>query len=385
VHNIVAVLNITANGQMKTMKDVLAPGADSKDDTMLSTFNFKLTPDLVTADATFTVELFEQTKMGAKPMGAHPTRYPMDLTPASLKAQSVGSQMKIVLVPMKYNPDGSGRMPDTSQAQLDVYKNFFYSMYPAPSVQITVRNAININTTITAGGSGWNTALNSLIQTRQADQPSSDSYYYGVFAPAASYQQFCGGGCIAGLSMLAQQPQDSYARAGIGLGFGGGQQGWASASVAAHEIGHQHGRNHAPCGGASGVDPNYPYPQAATNNIAYALTDIGIAPAGSVLMPSGGNYTLRDIMGYCEPKWISDYTYKAFFNRMKAVNGAAIVPGAMVGYRWAMVDENGNITSTGPRFTNNLPPGGEQKTINGKTGWYYPYDHIGGGMILLPD
>ena len=28
----------------------------------------------------------------------------------------------------------------------------------------------------------------------------------------------------------------------------------------------------------------------------------------------------KDMMGYCTPEWISDYTYNALFNRITSVN-----------------------------------------------------------------
>jgi hypothetical protein len=31
----------------------------------------------------------------------------------------------------------------------------------------------------------------------------------------------------------------------------------------------------------------------------------------------------RDFMSYCDPSWVSDYTYQAFANRIATVNGAA--------------------------------------------------------------
>ena len=88
---------------------------------------------------------------------------------------------------------------------------------------------------------------------------------------------------------------------------------------------------------------------------------------------------------YCSPTWVSDYTYKALYNRIKIINGALAVRGPMKGYRWALVDEKDAILSIGPRFTGDLPPGGEPKTIAGKSGWFYPYDHLLGGQLLVPD
>lgn len=83
--------------------------------------------------------------------------------------------------------------------------------------------------------------------------------------------------------------------------------GWdylpSGSAVVAHELGHNWGRNHAPCGSPAGLDTSYPYPDGSTG--VYGL-DVA---AQSLKPPS-----TRDIMGYCDPKWIGDYSYKAILN-----------------------------------------------------------------------
>jgi hypothetical protein len=80
--------------------------------------------------------------------------------------------------------------------------------------------------------------------------------------------------------------------------------GWdhlpSGAEVAAHELGHNWGRNHAPCGGPTGLDPTYPFSDGR-------IGVHGLDVASQTLMPPATN----DIMGYCDPKWIGVYTYEA--------------------------------------------------------------------------
>ena len=47
--------------------------------------------------------------------------------------------LKVVIVPVKYNADGSGRTPDVSAAQLARYKQMFMARYPAAEVDVTAR------------------------------------------------------------------------------------------------------------------------------------------------------------------------------------------------------------------------------------------------------
>lgn len=383
-HNIVAVLSVTSGGNTTIVKDVLGPIMDSSEDVLVSAFNLHLDASLVTTDATYNVKIVDPNKSAPPNSDPSPQRYPQDGSDIALGAKSTGTSLKLVLVPMKYNADGSGRLPDISQQQIDRYKAIFYSMYPIPTIDITMHATINAPTAVSPGGTGWNTTLQTISNLRN-QEGGADKYYYGIFQPTSTFAGFCGGGCIAGLSLLAQQPTDSWAHAGIGLGYGGTQDGYESGFTAAHEVGHQHGRNHANCGGAQGLDPYYPYQGGLTNTYGWSLQDTGYFTAGTLIGLKVQNYSVTDIMGYCPLKWISDYNYKALYDRIKYVNGASIVTGPTKSYHWAMVDENGTIVSSGPSFQGNTPPGGEAKTIDGKSGWFYPYDHIKGGQLLVAD
>ncbi len=114
-----------------------------------------------------------------------------------------------------------------------------------------------------------------------------------------------------------------YASGVAGYGFAPGRAAVAwdrlpSASpVAAHELGHNLGRAHAPCGGATNVDPYYPY----------LLGTIGVYGYDISLDQLKGTST-TDLMGYCGFGWISDYNYVGMLNYRTQQPGASIVPNA---------------------------------------------------------
>jgi hypothetical protein len=89
--------------------------------------------------------------------------------------------------------------------------------------------------------------------------------------------------------------------------------GWdylpTGSTVAAHELAHNWGRNHAPCGGPSGVDTQYPQPDGS-------IGIYGLDVAAQALKPP----THGDVMGYCEPKWIGDYTYLGVMNYLSPIS-----------------------------------------------------------------
>ena len=73
------------------------------------------------------------------------------------------------------------------------------------------------------------------------------------------------------------------------------------ATELAHEVGHTLDLLHAPCGGALGTDPDFPYDNGSIGVWGYDFRD------GSLVSPQHR----RDIMGYCYDKgWLSDYYFE---------------------------------------------------------------------------
>jgi hypothetical protein len=68
-----------------------------------------------------------------------------------------------------------------------------------------------------------------------------------------------------------------------------------------HELGHNMGRSHAPCGGAASPDPNYPVSSAHLDVYGYDYV------TQTLQVPS----VAYDMMAYCDPRWVSQYNYKA--------------------------------------------------------------------------
>ena len=116
---------------------------------------------------------------------------------------------------------------------------------------------------------------------------------------------------MAGLSNLGSANQ-VWSRSSIGLGY---SQNNLAAETLVHEVGHAHGRYHAPCGGASGTDPAFPYPGAKIGTWGYDLIE------KDLLDPN----VYTDIMGYCNRIWVSDYTYDALWERIDQLSTQARV------------------------------------------------------------
>lgn len=287
-------------------RDTITLDGTSSDDDPGSVLAFDLPAEQVTETASLAVRLVSPSGTPA-PSAAHPARLPRDGSALALGAEDDGAGLELVLVPIRWDGDGSGRLPDTSDAWLARLRALLTAMYPLVDVDIRVRAAVPWSDSLTWRGNVDFGAINSmLLDLRESDGASRRAYYYALVAPAESHDVYCSGGCTNGQSFVVSDPSSDGYRVGSGVGFGTE----ATAQTLAHELGHIHGRRHAPCGGASGSDPAYPYDVAS-------IGVWGFDPRTSTFLDPSDTH---DFMSYCSPDWISDYTWSAMFERTVAVS-----------------------------------------------------------------
>ena len=119
-------------------------------------------------------------------------------------------------------------------------------------------------------------------------------------------------------------------------------------NVIAHELGHNLNLAHAPACGAGGPDPEYPYEEGDIGSWGYDfINEALVSPATS------------DLMSYCRPQWISDYSFtRALARRVQAEGGrlaaakAAPAKGLLI---WGGLDEN-ETPFLEPAFVVSAPP-----------------------------
>ena len=162
-------------------------------------------------------------------------------------------------------------------------------MHPLSFIDADVRGALLSSSAgaLTADDQAvWTQVLGEVDAARLAD--GSSRYYYGVVNP-------------------------DYSSGIAGIGYVGGKSamGWdklpSAAAVAAHEWGHNWGRQHSPCGNASSPDPSYPHSDGSTGAYGLDVATVTLKPP-----------TYKDLMAYCDPEWISDYTYTGVLNYRQA-------------------------------------------------------------------
>jgi hypothetical protein len=261
-----------------------------------TTFDFYVSGKDVRHEQSFAVEVFEQGPCDA-PGALGAPRYPTE-GDAPLRTRATGS-VRVVLVPIRYDGDGSGRLPDLGAEHQRELRDQLSAFFPVTGVEISVRKAVATRE------DDFGDVLNQLVQLRELDDPPSDVTYFGMVNMADTMDDYCHGGCVAGVATFGT-PAGSAA-AGVGIGFRGPAQ-----ETFVHELGHVHRLMHAPCGGASGADPKYPYAGAVLGSWGYDERQ------GLLIDPASNH---RDFMSYCDPAWISDYNYQALVERIALVNG----------------------------------------------------------------
>ena len=151
--------------------------------------------------------------------------------------------------------------------------HFPRSVLPIGDLRIDVHEGLVTTADLTTG-SGWGELLAEVLLLRAKE--GSRGYYYGAVVPAA-------GSRWRGLGTIGFP---------VAVGV-------ADAETLAHELGHNMGLKHAPCGGTGGADEDYPYEGGILGVWGYDV------PARRLVHP----FLYKDVMGYCAPNWVSDYHF----------------------------------------------------------------------------
>lgn len=207
--------------------------------------------------------------------------------------------LDLTIVPVTYVDTVTGKT--FSESGHDPISGWLMSAYPLSEINVDIRTPFRFTGDLRQGAE-WSRLLSELTTVWAVEAgPDSSRIYFGLVPNSAPDGGSWFGGGVSGLGWLGQ-------RVSIGLSMGGG-----TGKAAGHEIGHNLGRQHAPCGNPTNVDPHFPYPNAS-------IGVIGVDTEYETLLDPEETH---DVMSYCGPEWVSDYTYEALF-RDQSLRGTRV-------------------------------------------------------------
>jgi hypothetical protein len=205
--------------------------------------------------------------------------FPASGTPLAMDVRTT-DPFSVRFVPVITKADN--RQGNVTAANHQSFLDATMRMHPLASFAADVRVPYTTTTNDPLQSNNANDAWGTILQEIAGLRAVGESrYYYGVVNPGY-------GSGVAGMG---------YIGGGVAIGWDKLPSG---SSVAAHEWGHNWGRNHAPCGNPANPDAGYPYAGGEIGVVGYDLVAGDLKPADS-----------HDLMGYCNNEWISDYTYNA--------------------------------------------------------------------------
>jgi hypothetical protein len=256
-----------------------------------------LTPDLAYLDQTWNLQLSAgevvpglTVEAVADPDGViaeedrDDNRFPRGTGAATLNVEPL-APLRVVFIPI--HATVQNRTGNISSANVDAFLANTRKWTPGlvlPTIHVPYTTSLD-----PANRDDWSRLL-AEIQAVRTVASATDEYFYGVIGafPGMTY---------LGMAYVPPSP-DSRLRSGLIVDALPGASG-----TLAHEIGHNLGRRHGPCG----TNPNDPWRDLSYPHAGGALGSPGYdIVTGDIIDPE----THRDYMGYCGPWWPSDYTYE---------------------------------------------------------------------------
>ena len=371
VRPLLGVLDLKTPDLTRTLLSKITLGQSSLQDDLTTTFVFDVDARDLTTASSYRVRVLEED---TTPLATFP-----DAGYLGLEAQPM-QPLQLVLVPFIANGFG----PLVGDDEVAALRRRLLALYPSTEIEVTTAPPVTLGYVVNAAGDGWDNALDEIYQERSTAAPARNVFYFGMLAPDSSYLDYCASDCILGLSNIADAG-DVDSRGAIGVTvFQDGSGAKVAWDTVAHELGHALGRDHAPCG-LDDPDPNYPYPAAGMGGIYGFDFDLM-----KLIKPK----QYRDVMGYCTPVWISDYTYRGIFERLDLIGQEAfrtlsLAPGEP--FRLARIRRSGQSLWLGERQRHgsatsvsvDLLDGAGQRVASAMA-QVVRLDHAPGGYVWLP-
>jgi hypothetical protein len=234
----------------------------------------------------------------------------------------------------------AGETGSVSPTTIPEYVRTVRSVLPLGAVNTTIGEPFSTSASFGTPPSGgdapfWLQVLAEVDMARVAsDAPYA--HWYGVVVPPAGFTFTSYGGF--GYIPTSTTNIGGATRTALGIQVGWFADPGHARELVAHELGHNLGRRHSPCGGAGSPDPDYPL---ASGLIGRAQHDVYSWATGRTTSAITFPASTGDLMGYCIRQWSSEYTYRGVLAFRGSL--AAIAAGPAAGGRTRVLVVRGTI------------------------------------------
>jgi hypothetical protein len=202
-----------------------------------------------------------------------------------------------------------GPLADTPERRKKL-EDHLYDLYPVQRVNLKIRTPVPVTAMITERTA----AFGLLRDARTADGASARPWEYYHLLVAREDTTFSFAGTAGGGGGSANDPGSR--RVALTLVRGRAVDG--NTNTVAHELGHNHGQGHVPACGADGDGNGFPYMNGAMGVNGWSFSENALKSAAM----------FKELMGYCRPRWISDWMYGRLEARVRMVSATAMQPAA---------------------------------------------------------
>jgi hypothetical protein len=296
------VATITTDGASQSFEDAKMIAGPSNPVQAQSTFNVLIPAVAMKPGARLAVAVYESGEAA----GADPSPAPRFPGEGSVDLAVKAGRMVLDVVAVPVTGPG-GPLADTPQRRQKL-ENDLYDVYPVQKVNIKVREPVTVTATITERAA----AFGLLRDARTADGASARPWEYYHLLVDRTDTTFTFAGTAGGGGGSNNDPGSR--RVALTLVRGRALDG--NTNTVAHELGHNHGQPHVSACGANGGNLMYPLPDGAMASSGWSLSE------GT--LKSKAMY--KELMGYCRPRWISDFMWSRLEARVRQVSAGARPP-----------------------------------------------------------
>jgi hypothetical protein len=303
-HELSAVLSLSRADNVEERRVSMLVTKSSETDDLASTFDFLLSSDDVTADLALSVELQERApnQLG----NAFAVRFPKQGR-AALGAKSGAMELYVVIVPALTQ----GGSPVSSPERRARIEKHLFDLYPVQKVSVAWREPA-----APEDATDRLTSYELLRDMCQREHAAPNVLYHLIIRREDSGFGFRGislGENSATLACSAVGITVVENAAGEDVAYVDGTEtpNGGNPNTIAHELSHNHGRRHVLCGDVANPDLEFPYEDGFLGAQGYSLSENALKPTNQ----------FKELMGYCSPRWVSDWTWSHLEERVRVMTG----------------------------------------------------------------